>query len=374
MDRKETPLVRLGGNDKGHTVTLNNNNTDTTTTVNRINFGKCDTAPIPYASKDRKNEGANADNTDIIELEYTDFLNGKTTTGIHGGLPLEAVKDMQESGLSGDILRKAGVKLFCGSNDELKKIIGFGKINDHQITGVSQLVEFAYSDESGRIVLIRYKLVPPVEELRYIQPKGELPVPYIIPQIWLKKDKVNQPLWITEGEKKALKLIQHGEYAIALSGIWNFKAGKNSECENTEKYIWADLRKFAWKGRTVYISFDSDLWVNPAVRMALLELAVKLHAFGGIVRIVKWDRTKGKGIDDYIVTSVSGDNGFATEEMVIRLLTETSIPLFRFVNSDFSTEIIRAIALSDMEGLALDQAIKILGSNWVQRKAPFGRK
>jgi hypothetical protein len=44
-----------------------------------------------------------------------------------------------------------------------------------------------------------------------------------------------------------------------------------------------EFEKFTWKGRIVYLSFDSDLWINPQVRKALYELAVKLHLKGELL-------------------------------------------------------------------------------------------
>ena len=84
-----------------------------------------------------------------------------------------------------------------------------------------------------------------------------------------------------------LKLIQHGEPAMSFSGVWNFKAGKDSMFDD-EKDLWSELKKFIWKGRNIYLAFDADLWVNPQVRMALYELSLRLYNEGAIIKIVTW--------------------------------------------------------------------------------------
>jgi hypothetical protein len=68
------------------------------------------------------------------------------------------------------------------------------------------------------------------------------------------------PLWITEGTKKADALVSQGECVVALQGVWSFQRGGVPLPE------WEDIRLH---GREVLVAFDSDLTVNPKVRVAL---------------------------------------------------------------------------------------------------------
>lgn len=214
------------------------------------------------------------------------------------------IEDLKKSGLTLEILQRAKVQLFRGTPEELYQKLGYTTFNNQELLNTSHLLEFPYFNQEGEIVLYRYKLYPPLDEngkkdVKYLHPKGKPPLPYILPEVYKVKDNPNIPIWITEGEKKALKLIQSREYAIALSGVWCFKAGKDSIFTD-QLDLWEDLKSFTWKGRIVYLAFDMDLWSNENVAMALWELGIKLWALGANVRIAQWDIQDGKGIDDYL--------------------------------------------------------------------------
>lgn len=222
--------------------------------------------------------------------EWSRFLNGHSA---EDGLVKLALEDVQKSGLSTEAIEMAGIQIFRGGIDDLKEHLGRAKVNGHSLIGDFRLIEFPYFNKESEIVFYRYKVVPTTtdqngNEIKYLHPIGRSAIPYILPFVWAVKDKPHKPVWITEGEKKALKLIQHGRYAIALSGVWNFKAGKNSDELDSDKSLWAELESFEWHGRTVYMAFDNDLWTNPRVREALYELALKLFERKAIVRIAQW--------------------------------------------------------------------------------------
>lgn len=231
---------------------------------------------------------------------YTDFLNGYDPTT--NALVKQALEDVQASGLSPETLEQAGVRLFSGNADVLKDRLGRASIDGNPILKTSVLVEFPYYDKDGKVMLHEYKLIPSIQDKKYLHPMDTAAYPYILPSVWDIVDKPHKPLWITEGVKKVLKLIQHGRPCIGLSGVYNFKAGRNSE-ETESLSLWRELEAFNWKGRTVYIAFDSDLWTNPNVRTALFTLACTLIARGAAVKIPIW---KGeKGIDDLLTGEVS---------------------------------------------------------------------
>ncbi len=222
--------------------------------------------------------------------EYVKFLNGHSPDD---GLVKLCIEDVQKSRLSPETLEKVKARIFSGNKDRLKECLGFASINNQDILRSCRLIEFPYFNEKGETILYRYKLIPSLtdkdgREIKYFQPKDKVAIPYILPEAWQVKDKTNKPIWITEGEKKALTLIQHGRHAIALSGVWNFKAGGKSDLNN-DKGLWQELQSFEWRGRTVYLAFDMDLWTNPAVRSALYELAFKLFDRGASVKIATWE-------------------------------------------------------------------------------------
>lgn len=224
-----------------------------------------------------------------MNTSWNYFLNGHSPDD---GLVQLAKEDLQKSGLSAETLENAQVRLFRGGQDILKDRLGFSSLNGQSILALSRLIEFPYFTEKGDIDFYRYKLVPSLsdksgKEIKYLHPIGKPAPPYILPEVWKVKDKSNKPLWVVEGEKKSLALLQYGRHCIGLSGVWAFKAGADSDLER-DKNLWQELQSFVWQGRTIYLAFDSDLWVNPGVRYALYELAFKLYEHKAIVRIAQW--------------------------------------------------------------------------------------
>jgi hypothetical protein len=247
----------------------------------------------------------------------------------------EAIADIKKSGLDFDLLKKHEIKIFNGTEEELFSRLGFTRIgNQSLLDDTIRLIEFPYFKEGVLSDYNVYKTVPTLEgsdgkSCKYIMPKGKEPIPYILPEVWLIKDKVTKPLWITEGCKKALKLFQHGRFPISITGVWNFKTSE-----------WED---FNWKRRTVYLGFDSDYQTNPNVRMALYELAFKLYSKGAILKIATWSKAEGKGIDDYLSTQEN-------PEKSLDIIETESSALMDFILPDHHKEVVRALTLIKLSG------------------------
>jgi hypothetical protein len=132
--------------------------------------------------------------------------------------------------------------------------------------------------------------------------KYELPVGggnrlYIPPGVGPLLADLSAPLILTEGVKKALKATQEGLPTLGLSGVWNWKQ------KGVERLI-ADLRCVAWRGRRVYVVFDSDAGSNESVALAERRLVAVLTEEGADVRSVRLPgRPDGKkvGLDDYLL-------------------------------------------------------------------------
>jgi hypothetical protein len=119
------------------------------------------------------------------------------------------------------------------------------------------------------------------------------------------------PLWLTEGEKKALAGCQAGMAIVAAPGVTCFG---DAAARLWSKGIGQDVRKvhpdFArlgipLKGRKVIILFDSDIDSNPAVLAAAAVLGKMLHAAGADVHIAYLDDVdtgKKVGLDDYLAS------------------------------------------------------------------------
>ena len=127
--------------------------------------------------------------------------------------------------------------------------------------------------------------------------------PYIPePVAALRKDP-SRPVFVTEGEKKALKLGQEGFPAVGLPGVFLF-TDPDSPHKPGEKPLHPDLRRWAWRGRPVFVCFDSDRTEKEGVALACERLCRLLTREGAAVRVVELPRLEGQlktGADDLLV-------------------------------------------------------------------------
>lgn len=137
---------------------------------------------------------------------------------------------------------------------------------------------------------------------KYTQRKGTTPKIYL-PNIgeikWNKvaKDK-SQPLYITEGEKKAASACKAGYPCIGLAGVYCFRSKQNG--------FLPDWDKFELDGREVFIIFDSDIIDKPQVRWAEYALSLELTARGAHVsriRLLALPNNDKCGLDDFLVAN-----------------------------------------------------------------------
>lgn len=125
----------------------------------------------------------------------------------------------------------------------------------------------------------------------------------------------DDPLWITEGAKKADALATVGVPCISLSGTPNW-VGKerpgDKSCPSFPLPQWAAI---PLKGRKVVICFDSDAATNKDVKRSREKLAIHLTARGARVEYAILDAAPDgskQGIDDYL-----GVNGGKFEDIVM---------------------------------------------------------
>lgn len=89
-----------------------------------------------------------------------------------------------------------------------------------------------------------------------------------------------EPIIITEGEAKALVAAYAGMSCMALGGVFNFMEGVEE--------LLPELEVVKWRGREVYIIFDSDAASNPNVIAAEARLVDELmRKRGAAVTIVR---------------------------------------------------------------------------------------
>ncbi len=90
----------------------------------------------------------------------------------------------------------------------------------------------------------------------------------------------DQPLWWTEGSKKADALASRGLVAVSTPGVDGWRSW----------HAVPDLFGIPFKDRLVYCAYDSDVLTKPAVRQAVVSLARWLGQRGASVQVLDWTR------------------------------------------------------------------------------------
>lgn len=143
----------------------------------------------------------------------------------------------------------------------------------------------------------RVRLDAPTGKQKYTQPSGT-PSRLYFASGYMRWSKGAESIFITEGEKKAMALdckLRGRAGVIGIGGVWNWVGGKDRD----RRMLIEDFNRVDWRGRQVYIVFDSDAVTNRQVLMAEQGLATALKEKGAKPRIVVLG-TEQKGIDDWI--------------------------------------------------------------------------
>ena len=142
--------------------------------------------------------------------------------------------------------------------------------------------------------------VPRVQQgkaVKYESPTGRPNQIYIPPGTFAVLNDADHGLLITEGEKKSLRADQDGLRCIGLVGVWGWK-------ESRAERLLPQIEQIEWKGRRVFIVFDSDIADNSSVQDAESRFAQQLKHHGAIVKVVRLpggpDGEK-VGLDDFLM-------------------------------------------------------------------------
>jgi hypothetical protein len=180
--------------------------------------------------------------------------------------------DLQKSGLSEETIQKAGI--FSVRPSDIPKLLGF---NPQQ---VESALAFPYPGNR----FVRLKVFPTFTDkdghkVKYLQKKGSGVHLYIPPDMDTMMHDPNVPLYITEGEKKALKAAQEGFCCVGLGGIWNWK-------ESGKDGLIPEINKIPFLDRRVYLAPDSDFIQNHNVLHAVYRLGIELEKLEAKVEVI----------------------------------------------------------------------------------------
>jgi putative DNA primase/helicase len=147
--------------------------------------------------------------------------------------------------------------------------------------------------------------------IRYETPNGARMLLDVHPAMRERLGDPARALIVTEGVRKADAAVSAGVDAVALLGVWNWR-GTNGVGGKTALSDWEAI---ALNGRPVFLAFDSDAAMKPAVRTALHRLARFLETRGAAVRICRLQPAAdgGKqGLDDFLAAGGNLDELLAT--------------------------------------------------------------
>ena len=146
-------------------------------------------------------------------------------------------------------------------------------------------IVFPYGEGYCRLKPDRPRLIGG-RECKYEAPRGARNRAYFPLDVASYFDDPRQELIITEGEKKSLAATQEGFPCIGLAGVWAWS-------EKGKERLLPELERINWRGRRVFICFDSDIADKPEVQDAESRLACLLTARGAIVRCVRLPNREG---------------------------------------------------------------------------------
>jgi len=219
--------------------------------------------------------------------------------------------DLRRSGLSDETIRIARIRSL--GPGELPRYLGHGLA-----TKVKHAYLIPYADaEMDAEAFYRIKLFPAVLEgnghhMRYYQPPGTVPRLFRPTGIRTVLVDPSRPLFVTEGEKKALKAHQEGVACVAFGGLWSWRL---------DGQPLPDLDPVDWSDRETFLVPDSDVWTRPDLLRAVYALGKELETRGAKVNVVKLPAGPGGqkvGLDDYLCTH-------STEQL--NALSESSLSL-----------------------------------------------
>lgn len=207
------------------------------------------------------------------------------------------IADLRRSGLTDATISAAGIH----SETDHHKLAALLNRKSWSRTCGAALV-FPFHDESGAVVLNRVKPdTPPSKNgkpAKYLSPTGAAVRAYIPPSQNGELANPERVVIVTEGEKKTLAAVQAGFACIGLTGVDCWHPRKSAA-------LIPDLERVEWKGRKVFIAFDSDAAPNKNVKVNESLLAAALKNRGAIVKVVRLPAGENGakvGLDDFLVT------------------------------------------------------------------------
>lgn len=242
------------------------------------------------------------------------------------GLSQEILISAKPFSLSGRFVQELGIK------DAISERLNLRNYSD-------DILIFPYP---GYPDIFRARLDAPIKDkddnfIRYMQPRKQRNVPYIVPLCGPTRH--SDTIFITEGEKKTLALAQAGCNTIGFGGVWNWKD------KSSPTGVIPDIESFNYLGKTIAIVFDSDTTTNKDVLNAEKQFTKFCldHGASKVLRLrIPYSDSQKLGIDDYLkdhapsvidelIANAIVENGFINGAELIENHYEPNLMLTSFL-------------------------------------------
>lgn len=188
-----------------------------------------------------------------------------------GALAPEHIADLRKSTLTDETIAAQFIRSVPPAM--IGRLLGFDP------PGVTSALLFPFRSPAGGFMdHVRIKLFPPLTDatghaVKYLQPKGSRPRLYFVASCLERVLRSDEPLWITEGEKKACCVAQLGYPVVGIVGVQGWHA--KGSC-----LLLPDFDAIPLRGRVIELLPDSDYQTNPDVERAIRSLGYALAARG----------------------------------------------------------------------------------------------
>lgn len=188
-----------------------------------------------------------------------------------GALGPEHLADLRKSTLTDETIAQQFIRSVPPAM--LPRLLGF------DLPSVRSALLFPFRSPAGGFMdHVRVKVFPPLTDaeghsLKYLQPRRSGVRLYFVARCLERVLRSDEPLWITEGEKKACCLAQLGYPAVGIVGVQGWHA--KGSC-----LLLPDFDAIPLAGRVIELLPDSDYQTNPDVERAIRSLGHALAARG----------------------------------------------------------------------------------------------
>jgi hypothetical protein len=194
-----------------------------------------------------------------------------------GALAPEHLADLRKSGLTDDTI--AAQLMRSAPLSMIAPLLGF------DLPGIRSALLFPFRSPAGGFMdHVRVKVFPTLTDaaghsIKYLQPKGTAPRLYFVTRCLPEVLEGEAPLWLVEGEKKAVAAAQLGLPAVGFCGVdgWHVRGSRA---------LLADFDTIPLDGRLVEVVPDGDFRSNTHVARAIRQLGAALTARGTRARVV----------------------------------------------------------------------------------------